>query len=79
MAVCEVCGEPRTLTRTLSVTIQGLETKLHFTSKPAEEKTAEDVDNEIAFYARYKVMYSENIVEVDRRVADLNALSASIK
>lgn len=76
--VCELCGEPKTLTRTLSVTITGLETELHFTTKPDDEKTAEDVDNEIAFYARYKEMYQGNLTQIDKRTADLNILKAGM-
>ena len=73
---CEVCGEPRTITRTVNVTITGLETELHFTNKPADEKTEEDIDNEIAFYARYKEMYEDNLTQIDERTAGLNILKA---
>ena len=72
--LCKVCGEPYSFERTLGVTITGLETELSFTEKSADEKTVEDIDAEIAFYARYKEMYGDNITEIDRRVSDLNIL-----
>ena len=79
MMKCPECGEwievsPKA--RTLSVVIDEslFQEELHFTDKFDEDKTSEDIDKEIEFFAKYKQMYQDNIIKCDEKVVDLDEL-----
>ena len=73
--ICPECGETIFIPiKTRIAVIEGLQDEIHFTNKPDEEMTQDEIKAAKNLYKYYKNLYKDSETEVDVRIAALEEL-----